>query len=204
LFPVLLPLFTSPFLFLFSPLCYVTLLSVTFSPLCGSFLSLFSFVISLPLLFLFLSRAGVGGIYRAKESGGVPIATLWQRLGSRALLPYHSAELVGQWAKLAGRGSLGFFIMRVHGGSGFGRACGVQGLMKKEEKNNTTFPCCTSRGRRKENSVVQNDTVLPLFFFFYMKRCRFGQNTPFHLNKAPHVNFQISPLFIFCSFQLHP
>jgi hypothetical protein len=26
-----------------------------------------------------------------------------------------------------------------------------------------------------------------------MKRCRFGQNTPFHLNKAPHVNFQISP-----------
>ena len=59
-----------------------------------------------------------------------------------------------------------FLIMRVRGGSGFGRACGVQGLMKKEEENNTAFPCCTSRGRRKGNSVVQNDTVLPPLFFF--------------------------------------
>jgi hypothetical protein len=31
------------------------------------------------------------------------------------------------------------------------------------------------------------------FFFFNMKRRRFGQNAPFHLNMAPHVNFQISP-----------
>jgi len=42
------------------------------------------------------SRAGVVGIYRAKGSGGVPIATLWQRMGSRALLPCHSAGLAGQ------------------------------------------------------------------------------------------------------------
>jgi hypothetical protein len=62
--------------------------------------------------------------------------------------------------------------MRVHGGLGFGRARGVQGLMKKEEENKTAFPCCTSRGRKKGNSVVQNDIVL-LLFVFYMKRCRF-------------------------------
>jgi hypothetical protein len=42
------------------------------------------------------SHAGVGGIYRVKGSRGVPIATLWQRMGSRALLPCHSAGLVGQ------------------------------------------------------------------------------------------------------------
>jgi hypothetical protein len=41
------------------------------------------------------------------------------------------------------------------------------------------------------------------FFFFNMKWCRFGKNTSFHLNKmAPkHVNFQISPQFVLCSFK---
>jgi len=43
-----------------------------------------------------LSCASVGGIYRAKGSGGVLIATLWQRMGSRALLPCHNAGLAGQ------------------------------------------------------------------------------------------------------------
>jgi hypothetical protein len=45
-------------------------------------------------------------------------------------------------------------------------------------------------GRRKMNNVVQNDTVLlfPFFFSFFfecMKRRRFGENAPFHLNVAP-------------------
>jgi hypothetical protein len=36
-----------------------------------------------------------------------------------------------------------------------------------------------------------------------MKRRRFGQNMPFHLNEIwrQHVNFQISPQFILCSFK---
>ena len=74
---------------------------------------------------------------------------------------------VGWPVSMAGRARLPrFLIMRVRGGSGFGRACGVQGLMKKEEENKNAFPCYTSRGRRKGNNVVQNDTVLLSLFFF--------------------------------------
>jgi hypothetical protein len=51
---------------------------------------------------------------------------------------------------------------------------------------------------KKMNSVVQNDTVLLFLFFFFffecMKRRRFGENAPFHLNVAPkRAKFQISP-----------
>ena len=51
------------------------------------------------------------------------------------------------------------------------------------------------------NSVVQNDTVLLFFFFFEcMKRRRFGENAPFHLNVAPkRAKFQISPQSFFFS-----
>jgi hypothetical protein len=68
--------------------------------------------------FLFLSScfsffspscAGVeSSIYRANGSGGVPIAVLLLRMGSRAFLPCQDAGLVGQWAWLAGRVSPGF------------------------------------------------------------------------------------------------
>jgi hypothetical protein len=55
------------------------------------------------------------------------------------------------------------------------------GRSKEEKTKAYIFPCCMSRGRRRRNSVAQNDTVL-FFFFLNMKRRRFGQNTPFHLN----------------------
>jgi hypothetical protein len=59
------------------------------------------------------------------------------------------------------------------------------------------FPAACSGGRRKRNNVVQNATVLLFLFFFFfecMKRRRFGENTPFHLNVAPErAKFQISP-----------
>jgi hypothetical protein len=88
----------------------------------------------------------------------------------------------------AGRARLPWFfsIMRVHGGSV------LAGMWREREakKKNKTFlssPAARSGGRRKRNSVVQNDTVL-VFFFFNMKRRRFGQNAPFHLNKTRRQN----------------
>jgi hypothetical protein len=71
--------------------------------------------------------------------------------------------------------------MRVHGGSVLAGMWREREAKKKQ--NFSFFPCCTFRGRKKRNSVVQNDTVL-VFFFFNMKRRRFGQNAPFHLNKT--------------------
>jgi hypothetical protein len=62
-------------------------------------------------------------------------------------------------------------------------------------------------GRRKRNSVVKNDTVLLSFFFLIkrMKRRRFGENAPFHLNVAPErANFQISPQLSFVHFNCIP
>jgi hypothetical protein len=58
-----------------------------------------------------------------------------------------------------------------------------------KKQNFSFFPCCTFRGRRKRNSIVQNDAVLEFFFLKKnMKRCCFGQNAPFHLNKARRHN----------------
>jgi len=44
-----------------------------------------------------------------------------------------------------------FLIMRVCGAPGFGRACGVQGLMKKEEENKSVYlPLLHVQGKEKE------------------------------------------------------
>jgi hypothetical protein len=51
----------------------------------------------------------------------------------------------------------------------------VAGRSKKEKTKAFIFPCCTSRGRRRT-------------LFFNMKRRRFGQNAPFHLNKTRRQN----------------
>jgi len=79
---------------------------------------LLSFISLSSVCFLFLSScfsffppscAGVeSSIYRANGSGGVPVAVLLLRMGSRAFLPCQDAGLVGQWAWLVGRGSPGF------------------------------------------------------------------------------------------------
>jgi hypothetical protein len=81
--------------------------------------------------------------------------------------------------------------------------CSVGGLQAREGPAKkfklkhpfSFFPAACSGGRRKRNSVVQNDTVLLfLFFFECMKRRRFGENAPFHLNVAlERAKFQISP-----------
>jgi hypothetical protein len=66
----------------------------------------------------------------------------------------------------------------------------------KIQKKQPFFPSSPLRDRgKKMNSVVQNDTVSALFFFFEcMKRRRFGENAPFHLNVAPErAKLQISP-----------
>jgi len=79
--------------------------------------------------------------------------------------------------------------------------CPVGGLQAREwpatiQIKATLFPSSPLRDRgKKMNSVVQNDIVLLFFFFFEcMKRRRFGENAPFHLNVAPErAEFQISP-----------
>jgi len=87
--------------------------------------------------------------------------------------------------------------------------CPVGGLQAREwpakiQKKASLFlpPRCVIGGK-KMNSVVQNDTVLLFLFFFFlecMKRRRFGENAPFHLNVAPkRAKFQISPQSSFCS-----
>jgi len=91
--------------------------------------SLLSFLRFLPFSFLFslfppFRVLALGGIYRAKGSGGVPIATLWQRMGSRAGCPATALGWLG-----SGRGWQGATPLVYHHESvwGFGRwqACGV-------------------------------------------------------------------------------
>jgi hypothetical protein len=80
----------------------------------------------------------------------------------------------------------------------------------KIQKKATFLPSSPLRDRwKKMNSVVQNDTVLlfPFFFFFFecMKRRRFGENAPFHLNVAPkRAKIQISPQSSFFVFNCIP
>ena len=61
------------------------------------------------------------------------------------------------------------------------------------------FYCRFGGERKKRNSAVQNGTVRSFPFFFNMKRRRFGQNAPFHLNEP---KFR-SALHYF-KFGLHP
>jgi hypothetical protein len=87
----------------------------------------------------------------------------------------------------------------------FGRWAPGESGRQKIKKKQPFFPSSPLRDRgKKMNSVVQNDTVLLflLFFFFFecMKRRRFGENAPFHLNVAPkRAKFQISPQSSFFS-----
>jgi hypothetical protein len=63
-----------------------------------------------------------------------------------------------------------------------------------EELNKHFFlPLLRVQGKKEEEQCRSKRHSSVLLFFFNMKRRRFGQNAPFHLNMAPHVNFQISP-----------
>jgi len=130
-----------------------------------SFRFLFLCQFSLPFcIFLFLVCWCWGGIYRAKRSGCVPIATLWQRMGSRALLPCHSAGLAGQWAWLARRGALDFSSSRCLGFRVFCKAHCSQELMKKEEEK--CLPSLAAHPGEGERRTVSLKTTLFCFFFF--------------------------------------
>ena len=117
-----------------------------------------------------------------------------------------SSRLVGHWARLPRFGRWCAVGSRP--------LCPVGGLQAREwpakfKKKKLPFfllPRCVIGGKMM-NNVVQNDTVLlfPFFFFFEcMKRHRFGENAPFHLNVAPkRAKFQLSPQSPFF-LQLHP
>jgi hypothetical protein len=67
----------------------------------------------------------------------------------------------------------------------------------KGKKKKLPFPCCTSRGRRRRNiAASKRHRFISLFFFFQrMKRRRFSQNAPFHLNEnwRQSARLQVNP-----------
>jgi len=186
------------------PLCAPCLfLSQTPSPVSNrsSFLSFFLFHL-LPftfLLFLLFSPSCVGvesSIYRANGSGGVPIAVLLLRMGSRAFLPCHGAGLVGQWAWLAGRGSPDCSSWE---GVGHSTRGGREAERIKEEKIKVISSPTACPGE-EEGGIVSLKTTLFCSLFFNMKRRRFGQNASFHLNKIWRQNRSTSKSVLNLSF----
>ena len=89
---------------------------------------------------------------------------------------------------LAWSGSLGFSIMREHGGSV------LAGMWREREakKSKTFLSSPAARSGEEERGTVSFKTTpfwyYSLSFFFNMKRRRFGQNAPFHLNKTRRQN----------------
>jgi hypothetical protein len=63
--------------------------------------------------------------------------------------------------------------------------------MKKEEEN--CLPSPAARPGEGERRTVSLKMTLFCLFFLNMKRRRFIQNVPFHLNVTPTYFFQISP-----------
>jgi len=149
--------------------------------------SFFSFS-SLRSLFFSLSSSCVlalGGIYGQRQQG-VPIAALLLRMGSRALLPCHGVGLAGQWAWLAGRGSPGLSSWGCVGLRVWQSTRGGRWAWRiKEEKNKKFLSSPAARPGEEEGGTMLLKTTPFCSFFFNMKRRRFGQNAPFHLNMAP-------------------
>jgi hypothetical protein len=96
--------------------------------------------------------------------------------------------------------------------------CPVGGLQAREwpAKNSNKsfpfsfFPAACSGGKKKDEQCrsKRHRSALSFFFFFFfecMKRRRFGENAPFHLNVAPkRAKFQISPQSSFFFFNCIP
>ena len=93
---------------------------------------------------------------------------------------------------------------------GIGSFGGLEAREGKEDLNKAPFllPCCTFGGKKKGEqcrSKRHRSALLFLFFFSFMKRRRFGENVPFHLNVAPEcAKFQISPQLSFVHFNCRP
>ena len=93
--------------------------------------------------------------------------------------------------------------------------CPVGGLQAREwpakiQIKATLFPSSPLRDRGEEDEQCRSKrhrSALSFSFFFLecMKRRRFGENAPFHLNVAPkRAKFQISPQSSFCFFNCIP
>jgi len=78
------------------------------------------------------------------------------------LLPCHSTGLAGQWVGLAWRGSLGFSIMRVHGGAV------LAGMWREREVKNKTFLSSpAARSGEEERGTVSFKTTLFWYYYYY-------------------------------------
>ena len=132
-----------------------------------------------------------------------------------------SRRLVGHWVLLSRFGSPGFLAgarrvvgqclrsaVQRRGASGWWPR-GEKGPAKFKRK--LLFPSSPLhvRGEEERGTVSFKTTPFCSFFFFFfiqcMKRRRFGENAPFHLNVVPErANFQISPQSSFVHFNCTP
>ena len=106
------------------------------------------------------------GIYRAKESGGVPIATLLLRMGSGAFLPYHDAGWGSQWVWIAWRNFTGFSLW---GGVCFDRARREGERQAELKKKQKFLSSPAARLGAEGGGTVSLKTTLFCSFFFNMK-----------------------------------
>jgi len=137
------------------------------------------------LLFLLLPPRVLAlwwSIYRAKRERGHPYCRPIAAPGEQgfAALPRHR---VGWPMGGAGRARLPWFFPSwgCMGGR-FWQACGMRERPKKTKL--FFLPLLHVQGKKKEEQC----RFWFLFLFFNMKRRRFGQNAPFHLNKTRRQN----------------
>jgi hypothetical protein len=158
------------------------------------FFPLFCFLLLPPVPF----SAFLGSIYRAK---GV------------AFYCSHGEQLIGVPLGATAKVRLPPVFWQVRGrwlASVFGRwAPGERGPGKIQTKAPFfLLPRCNVRGEEERGTVSFKTTPFCSFLFFLikcMKRRRFGENAPFHLNVAPErANFQISPQSSFVHFNCIP
>ena len=137
-----------------------------------SFLSVFSslFFFFLPLFFLcwrwvvFIGQRGAG-------------ASLSLCMGSGVFLPCHDAGLSGQWVWIVG-----------HDPRGSHQWGGVSTRGRNKWERQKFLSSLAAHLGEEGGGTVSLKTTLFCSFFFYMKRRRFEQNAPFHLNKIWRQN----------------
>jgi hypothetical protein len=147
-----------------------------------SFCFLFSFLFFSPSFFFMLA---LSGIYRAKGSGGVPIAALSLCMGSGVFLPCHDAGLSGQWVWIVG-----------HDPRGSHQWGGVSTRGRNKWERQKFLSSFAAHLGEEGGGTLSLKTTLFCSFFFYMKRRRFEQNAPFHLNKIWRQNTSTSKLVL--------
>jgi len=214
-FPMILPVcFLQVFNSSFLLLCFGLSLSLSLSLLVFFVLPLFSlrFFLSSGSLPLFLCFSFFSLLSFPPPSVSVFLGSIYRAKGV-AFYCSHGEQPAGRPLGATAKVRLPPVFWQVRGGwsaSVFGRwAPGERGPGKIQTKAPFSFfPAAMFGGEKKEEQCPSKRHRSALFFFFLikcMKRRRFGENAPFHLNVAPaRANFQISPQSSFVHFNCIP